>query len=160
MGLPLCHRNAQGARQGAPQAQQVADRWHLLKNLAEALERFLDQHRAYLRQAAPLLQEMPAAVWPPTKGKAYEQERQQSRKRRLERYQQVIALQQQGVPMREIARKLNIARGTVERYVRSGEFPEIAQRKPEPTSLDSYKAYRSEERRVGKECRSRWSPYH
>ena len=23
-----------------------------------------------------------------------------------------------------------------------------------------YKAYRSEERRVGKECRSRWSPYH
>ena len=22
------------------------------------------------------------------------------------------------------------------------------------------KAYRSEERRVGKECRSRWSPYH
>src|SRR5256886_13868005 len=24
----------------------------------------------------------------------------------------------------------------------------------------TYKAYRSEERRVGKECRSRWSPYH
>ena len=23
-----------------------------------------------------------------------------------------------------------------------------------------YKSYRSEERRVGKECRSRWSPYH
>ena len=23
-----------------------------------------------------------------------------------------------------------------------------------------YKVYRSEERRVGKECRSRWSPYH
>ena len=27
-------------------------------------------------------------------------------------------------------------------------------------SLDKMKAYRSEERRVGKECRSRWSPYH
>ena len=25
---------------------------------------------------------------------------------------------------------------------------------------DSYKLSRSEERRVGKECRSRWSPYH
>ena len=24
----------------------------------------------------------------------------------------------------------------------------------------SYAAFRSEERRVGKECRSRWSPYH
>ena|SRR2546422_594309 len=28
------------------------------------------------------------------------------------------------------------------------------------TSLTSLKASRSEERRVGKECRSRWSPYH
>ena len=26
--------------------------------------------------------------------------------------------------------------------------------------LDLYNSYRSEERRVGKECRSRWSPYH
>ena len=25
---------------------------------------------------------------------------------------------------------------------------------------DTYEAVRSEERRVGKECRSRWSPYH
>src|SRR3989475_12636253 len=30
-----------------------------------------------------------------------------------------------------------------------------------PTTLStSYECYRSEERRVGKECRSRWSPYH
>ena len=27
-------------------------------------------------------------------------------------------------------------------------------------SFDGYKNNRSEERRVGKECRSRWSPYH
>ena len=26
--------------------------------------------------------------------------------------------------------------------------------------FDEIKGYRSEERRVGKECRSRWSPYH
>ena len=26
--------------------------------------------------------------------------------------------------------------------------------------IDMYKQLRSEERRVGKECRSRWSPYH
>ena len=26
--------------------------------------------------------------------------------------------------------------------------------------LEKYLRYRSEERRVGKECRSRWSPYH
>ena len=28
------------------------------------------------------------------------------------------------------------------------------------TRLDMVVKYRSEERRVGKECRSRWSPYH
>ena len=28
------------------------------------------------------------------------------------------------------------------------------------TSMEGLAAYRSEERRVGKECRSRWSPYH
>ena len=29
-----------------------------------------------------------------------------------------------------------------------------------PVSVDTMRAERSEERRVGKECRSRWSPYH
>ncbi len=38
---------ADGASQGAPHAIQVADRWHLLKNLGEALERLLiREHRA------------------------------------------------------------------------------------------------------------------
>jgi transposase len=32
---------AEGARAGAPQAVQVADRWHLLKNVGDALERVL-----------------------------------------------------------------------------------------------------------------------
>src|SRR2546425_7179030 len=30
----------------------------------------------------------------------------------------------------------------------------------EPRDCGNYAAVRSEERRVGKECRSRWSPYH
>jgi transposase len=34
---------------GAPEALQVADRWHLLVNLREALERVLDRHYSQLR---------------------------------------------------------------------------------------------------------------
>jgi transposase len=34
---------ADGARRGAPDAVQVADRWHLLHNLVEALERLFDR---------------------------------------------------------------------------------------------------------------------
>ena len=41
---------AEGARRGAPEAVQVADRWHLLANLREALERLLiRQHTALPR---------------------------------------------------------------------------------------------------------------
>ena len=35
---------AQAATEGASQAEQVADRWHLLKNLREAVERVLERH--------------------------------------------------------------------------------------------------------------------
>jgi len=45
---------AQGARAGAPQAMQVADRWHLLKNLSQALENLLLREHRSLREAARL----------------------------------------------------------------------------------------------------------
>ena len=78
----------EAATNAAPEAVQVADRWHLVKNLAEAVTRFLDQHRADLRRAAPLLDSggsgegsLPVlpVVWPPTKGAAEDEYRQRQR---------------------------------------------------------------------------------
>src|SRR6185437_3191500 len=43
---------ARGIAEGAPQAVQVADRWHILRNLREAGERLLDAHRAQRRNIA------------------------------------------------------------------------------------------------------------
>ena len=42
---------AEGVRVGAPGAEQVADRWHLLKNVGDLLERLLHQHHAALTDA-------------------------------------------------------------------------------------------------------------
>ncbi|MFJ6793936.1 ISL3 family transposase [Streptomyces sp. NPDC091268] len=50
---------AEGATASAPQAVQVADRWHLWHNLSEAAERSIAQHRQCLRVLAP---EMPATT--------------------------------------------------------------------------------------------------
>lgn len=56
---------AEGARQGAPDAIQVADRWHLLKNLGDALVKLFDQHRAAIEtQLGPPVAAVPQAEHP------------------------------------------------------------------------------------------------
>ena len=43
---------ADGVRTGAPDAVQVADRWHRLRNLGDTLTSILDRHRRSIRAAA------------------------------------------------------------------------------------------------------------
>ncbi len=53
---------ADGIRQGAPEAVQIADRFHLVKNAGEALERVLQRHHAALRAAAKAVDQAATAA--------------------------------------------------------------------------------------------------
>ena len=127
---------AEGARLGAPQARQTADRWHLIRNLSEALTRCFEQHASELQAAwDEVAQPMPSIASPPATLRTVrplnkaEQVRQQRRSLRLRRYEQVMALRQGGATQEEIAQQLQMDTKTIRRYLRTGAFPEMATRR-------------------------------
>src|SRR5262249_32656746 len=96
---------------------QVADRWHLLGNLREALERLLDRLRPQLlalplenAQLSPPLRSLDRNRRRGTKDQARQQA---SRARRYTRYADVKRLQAEGKAIVRIARELKLSRQTV-----------------------------------------------
>jgi transposase len=127
-----------GASAGAPQALQVADRWHLLRNLRDALRRLVERLPSKVRDMVG--SRHPATEVSDTVARTedvpderrqtrYAQRQRDRRQRRYDRYQQVKDLHEQGVAQREIARRLGINRATVRRFVRAASFPERACRR-------------------------------
>jgi transposase len=102
---------AAGASRGAPQALQVADRFHLQKNLAEALERIFHRHHQALQQirvAHSKSSPVPVATTIPRAERAGQ--REQSRSKRMQRYEAVRQLYLQGISLSEIARRFRMGR--------------------------------------------------
>jgi transposase len=155
---------ADGARRGAPGAIQVADRWHVLVNLREALERLLTHHHAAVRAtAADLLpaSSVPAALCPEpgladpataTRPTRAQREQAERRAQRHARYAEVRVLHDQGLSARQIARSLHLARNTVRQFLRAEGFPERQSRRPRPSLLTPYEPYLGERWAAG--CRN------
>src|SRR3981081_245220 len=125
---------AAAAREGAPQAIQCADRFHLLKNLGEALEGFLAHHLAAecKRQIQATLAELvPVPLWQPKRATRstpqLEHLQQARREERLAHYEQVIALHKRGMSQQAIAERTGMSHSTIGRWLAQGSFPE---RKP------------------------------
>lgn len=157
---------AQGARAGAPEAVQVVDRWHLLKNLRESLKRCAERCSPEVQQAASEVSALKSANEPapvvsastanaesvPTPSlrsaasDAPLSMREIRRLRRYERYRQVHELHAQDKSQRSIAHILHLDRSTVGRYLCASTFPERAARSV-PRDTDPYVEY----------LRKRWS---
>ncbi|GII06185.1 ISL3 family transposase [Planobispora takensis] len=138
---------AEGAARGAPDAIQVADRWHLWRNLGEAVERTLTRHRHHLPSLTSMLSTQPSPSLPlqaPTAPRSPADREDRIAIRTRERHAVVHALLKQGHGVREIARRLNLGRNTIRRFTRAGSPEDLlvhtgtGQR---PKALDAYDGY-------------------
>ena len=127
---------AEGAAAGAPLAIQVADRWHLWHNLAEAVERAVARHRSCLQEPPP--QPGPG----PETAEAPAPERPLAARTRA-RHAEVHALLARGLTITEIGRTLRLDRTTVRRYATAATPDQLiaGARLARPGLLSPHQAY-------------------
>ena len=139
---------ADGARQGAPTATQVADRFHLVQNLAEALTQIFNLHGKALQAVNAAQSRTPRTqpdgtvvvpVPPASPLRNAQVQAAHSRNRRVARHEQIWALRRQGWTGQAIAQQLWSAKSTVFRYLRSPTFAERTYKRRGHSILNPYK---------------------
>jgi hypothetical protein len=141
-----CGLYAEGARQGAPQAKQVADRFHLLQNLRRTIEQQLSRAPRPTRQPSPTNAEaepMIVAGWiGHGRQPALAEHRQLvSTGRRAvftDMFNRVKALQLAGHGVTAIVRQTGFNWRTVAKWVRLDELPERNVMAPKPNTPSGF----------------------
>ena len=125
---------AEGGRQGAPDAIQVADRFHLSANASAAMDEVLRSRRRHVEyvvvaEPAPETGPTPTAPVPPPS--QTQQELAVRRSRRSARWDEVRARRAAGYSIQRIAREMGMHRRTVRRYLAAPEVPRNRPPKPD-----------------------------
>jgi transposase len=119
---------ADAARQAAPAAMQIADRFHLSCNGSAVLERVVARHPAAVRAVTEDEGQLSADATGPGAG-AGAGSPDPRRERRRARYEEVLALHRAGWCLTAISERLGLCRQTVRKYVRADAFPGLAPRR-------------------------------
>ena len=148
---------ARGATLGAPNAVQVCDRWHLLANMRQAVERWLHGVHARLRRLlSPSAGANETSPVPARRDRAFPRSAPEraagaeSRAQWRARYDEVRRRHLAGETLLGIVRVTGLALGTVRKYARAESCPARAAHGPGPSILDPYLSYL--ERRLGEGC--------
>lgn len=129
---------AEAARRAAPHAVQVADRFHLLKNLRDVVLRVFRQHTEVLDLVpTPALQLQRLTNLRLDRRASKERMREQAR--RL--YRSIHALSKKGIKNAQIARNLGIHRHTVEKYLAFNSPPERRHFTKKVSAIAPYEDY-------------------
>jgi len=149
---------AEGARDGAPDAVQIADRWHLWHNLAEHVEKTAARHRgcwAAAPEPTPAVNvsvETQPRPQPLAEQAAVARREDSSLARRTrDRHARVHELREQGKGIKTIMRELGLAKETVRRFVRAQSVDELlaTARDGRASVLDEFKPYLNERFNAG-----------
>ena len=142
---------AEGGQAGAPQAKQVADRFHLIQNLQQAVQLELTCQRAHLKipaeEFAPPgetkeVSVAAVAIARVRRARAYpglNEVQRQRRQHKVELFQMVKNLRAQGVKVIEIMRQAGISRGLANKWLRLEECPPRAKRTSRPGMAEDFR---------------------
>ena len=143
-----CGLYAQGAREGAPQARQVADRFHLLQNLRETIETQLS--RADRSTGRALLPEsndedvVTIASGPGGRGEVAEHRhltRQAHRRSQQAVFDQIHTLREAGTSIGDIARQTGFGPRSIRKWLKVSTPPERRAAAPKPCSPNYFLKY-------------------
>ena len=146
---------AEGARQGAPNAIQVADRWHLLRNLGEAVQGAVDRQRSAVRQAAQEVAQAQSAGQHERTSAPYStketRRRTERQAQRRARYEELLRLHLSGLSAEAIAPALGMSATVARRWLKAGG-PPVHSKPRQPRPLDAYVGVL--DRRWSEDCRN------
>jgi DNA-binding NarL/FixJ family response regulator len=130
---------AEAARQGAPNAVQVADRWHLWRNLGQAVEKTVNGYRASLVTSAPVHTASGAPTSLPVIAPVPEKK---IIARMREQYTAVQELYAQGMPKAAIGRRLGLHPATVRKLAQARSVADLTAKTEQRAHLvDDYVEY-------------------